>query len=59
MPKIKGRRENVPTYKTKKDALRHGYIQYGRSKSGARNFRIYRVKDGWNVVRKIRRRSKK
>ncbi len=52
MPKIKGERENRPTYKTKIEALRHGYIQYGKKKSGARNFIVYRVKGGWNVIRK-------
>lgn len=45
-------KENRPTYKKKVDALRHGHIQYGRTKTGARNFRVYKVKGGWNVIRK-------
>lgn len=42
---------NKPTFKTKKAATRHGYIQYGKNKKH-RNFIIYKVKGGWNV-RKI------
>lgn len=53
MPKKKHfKKENKPTYKTKNAALRHGYIQYGKKKSGARKFKIYKVKGGWNVSRK-------
>jgi hypothetical protein len=44
-------KENRPTYKKKSDALRHGYIQYGKTKNH-RNFIVYRVKGGWNVIRK-------
>ena len=39
-----------PTYKTKKAATRHGYIQYGKTKKH-KNFEVYRVKGGWNVRR--------
>jgi len=42
-------KENKPTYRTKLQAIRHGYITYGRKKSGARKFRVYKVKGGWNV----------
>lgn len=51
-PKIKGKRENKPTYKTKLEALRHGYIQYGKTKTGGRKFKVYKVKGGYNVTRK-------
>jgi len=52
MPKIKGHRENKPTYKKKSESLRHGAIQYGHTKSGARKFRIWKTKKGWSVGRK-------
>lgn len=52
MPKRKGYKENKPTYKSKLAALRHGYITYGRRVSGARKFRVYKVKGGWNVMKK-------
>jgi hypothetical protein len=52
MPKKIGHRENKPTYKTKLQSIRHGYITYGKKKSGARKFRVYKVKGGWNVSRK-------
>ena len=42
-------RKDKPTYKSKAQALRHGHIMYGETKSGARKFRVYRVKGGWNV----------
>lgn len=45
-------RRDTPTYRTKKEAIRHGYIQYGRTWKGARKFRVYRVKGGWNVKKK-------
>lgn len=45
-------RRDKPTYKTKAEALRHGYIQYGRTVRGARKFRVYKVKGGWNVKKK-------
>ena len=50
MPKKKW--ENRPTFKTKSQALRHGYIQYGKTKSGARKFRLWKTKKGWSVARK-------
>ncbi len=52
MPRKKGKRENPPTYKTKFQAERHGYITYGKTKSGARKFKVYKAKGGWNVVKK-------
>jgi len=48
----KYKRRDIPTFKTKKAAIRHGYIQHGRKRSGARKFRVYRVKGGWNVKKK-------
>ena len=34
MPKRPGHRYNPPTYATKLAALRHGHIQYGKTKTG-------------------------
>ena len=45
-------KKDKPTYKTKKQAMKHGYITYGRYKTGAKKFRVYKVKDGWNVAEK-------
>jgi len=45
-------RRDIPTFKTKKEALQHGYIQYGKTWKGARKFKIYKVKRGWNVRKK-------
>lgn len=45
-------RKDIPTFKTKKAAIRHGYIQYGKTKKGARKFTIYKIKSGWNVRKK-------
>jgi len=45
-------KKDIPTFKTKKAALRHGAIQYGHTKSGARKFRVYKIKGGWNVRKK-------
>ena len=52
MPKTKGKRENRPTFKTKVEAERHGYIQYGKKKTGGRKFKVYKVKGGWNVIKR-------
>lgn len=46
------KRRDVPTYRTKKAAVKHGYIQYGRKKSGSRKFVVYKTKKGWNVKKK-------
>ena len=45
---------DIPTFRTKLQALRHGYITYGRTRTGARKFRIYKLRRnrGWNVARK-------
>lgn len=51
MPKKRTGRD-IPTFRSKKDAVRHGYIQYGKTKSGKRKFRVYKIKQGWNVVGK-------
>jgi len=48
----KGRKKNVPSFKKKSDVIRHGYIMYGKTKSGARKFRVYYTKEGWNVIPK-------
>lgn len=45
-------RKDVPTYRTRLAAVRHGYIQYGETKKGRRKFIVYKVKGGWNVTRK-------
>ena len=45
-------KKDKPTYKTKKQAMKHGYITYGKYKTGANKFRVYKVKDGWNVAEK-------
>jgi len=42
---------NRSTYRTKKQAIRHGYITYGETKTGRRKFIVYKVKKGWNVVK--------
>ncbi len=41
-----------PTYKTKRQAIVHGYLTYGKTKNGARKFKIYKVKNGWNVMKR-------
>lgn len=43
---------NKPTYKTKTSAERHGYLTYGKTKTGARKFRVDAVRSGWNVSRR-------
>lgn len=45
-------KKDKPTYKTKSSALRHGHITWGRTASGARKFRTYKVRGGWNVSRR-------
>lgn len=48
-------RRRKATYKTKSDAVRHGYITYGRYKSGARKFTLRKVKGGYRVYKKKKR----
>lgn len=45
-------RRDIPTFRTKRQAIRHGYIQYGRNKRGARKFTVRKVRNGWNVYKK-------
>lgn len=50
-------KENRPTFKTKLEAERHGFIQYGRKSTkgkfkGGKKFKVYKVKGGWNVTKR-------
>jgi len=38
-----------PTFKSRTKAVRHGHITYGKTKSGMRNFKIWKTKGGWSV----------
>jgi len=43
-------KRGIPTFTSKKKSIAHGYITYGKTKSGRRKFRVYKTKKGWNVV---------
>lgn len=53
MPKNKQGKENKPTYKTKEAAEKHGYMTYGKTKTGGKKFRVYKVSKGWNVSKTL------
>lgn len=46
-----GKRDK-PTFKSREKAEQHGFIQYGKTKSGARKFRVYAVRGGYNVSKR-------
>lgn len=50
-------RRRKATYTSKKAVVKHGHITYGKYKSGARKFRVYRVKSGWRASKKKRKKQ--
>lgn len=43
---------NRPTFKTKEQAIVHGFITHGETRGGVRKFRMWKTKKGWSVARK-------
>ena len=44
--------KNRPTFKTKGQAVKHGFITHGVNKNGVRKFRMWKTKRGWSVASK-------